>query len=123
MGNGDDRRTIIDQSVTSHNQSGGITAHTVNVDGRIRRSMSGEFKAGLLRDLSRDRPVHVMGLNANTESMAFANWIHGFLQANGFQMLNDTATCHMFFEPPIFNVKISPGNGGKEWWIVVGPAE
>jgi hypothetical protein len=30
---------------------------------------------------------------------------------------------HMFFNPPVFNVKISRGDGGSEWWIVVGPAE
>src|SRR6266568_1071263 len=98
MGKGDGRQTIIDQSVTSHNQSGGITAHTVNVARHIRRTMSDALKAGLLRDLQRDRPVQVMGMNGNTESMTFADEIHRFLQANGFQMMNDAATWHMFFD-------------------------
>jgi len=123
MSTGDDRRPMIDQSVTSHNQSGGITAHTVNLNHRIKRTMSDDFKAGLLRDLKRDRPVQVMGMNGNAESIAFANEIHSFLNVNGFHMMNDTATQHMFFDPPVYNVKISPGNSGAEWWIVVGPAE
>jgi hypothetical protein len=120
---GDNRRTIINQNVTSYNQSGGITAHTVNVDRRIKRTMTDDFRAGLLRGLPRDKPIQVMGMNGNTESMAFANEIHHFLQANNFQMLNDAATWHVFFDPPVFTVNINLGNGGAEWWIVVGPAE
>jgi hypothetical protein len=116
-------RPIIDQSVVSHNQSGGITAHTVNIDRRTKRTMTDEMKAGLLRDMPRDKPVQVMGMSGNTESMAFANEIHRFLQRNGFQMMNDSATWHMFFDPPVFTVNITPGNKGAEWWIVVGPAE
>jgi hypothetical protein len=114
---------IIDQSVTSNNQSGGITAHTVNVDRRIKRTMTDEMKAGLLRELPRDKPIQVMGMSGNTESMKFADESHRFLQFNGFQMMNDAATWHMFFNPPVFTVNITPGNNGAEWWIVVGPAE
>ena len=118
-----EKRPIVDQAVTSHNQSGGITAHTVNLDRRIKRTMTDDLKSGLLRDMPRDKPVQVMGMNGNTESMAFADEIHQLLRTHGFRMANDAATWHMFFDPPIFNIKISPGNGGAEWWIVVGPAE
>lgn len=87
------------------------------------RTMSEEVKTGLLRELSKDRPVSVFGMNGNTESMIYANEIHAFLAANGYQMTSDTANWHMFFNPPVHTAKISPGNGGKEWWITVGPAE
>jgi hypothetical protein len=113
----------VDQRVTSHHQSGGITAHTVNIDTRIRRTLQAEMKANLLRDLPSDRPVVVFGMNGNTESMAFANEVYNFLKENVYQMKDRAASWHMFFEPPVFNIKISRGNGGTERWIVVGPAE
>jgi hypothetical protein len=112
----------VDQRVTSYHQSGGITAHTVNVDTRAKRTLQPDMKAGLLRDLPNDRPVFVLGMSGNVESMAFANEIYGFLKENGYQMKSDAASWHMFFNPPVFNIKISPGNNGTEWWIVVGPA-
>ena len=114
---------VINQSVISHNQTGGITAHTVNVDRRIIRTMNDEMKSGLLRELTKDKPVAVMGMNGNTESMRFANEIHSFLQSNSYQMIADAATWHMFFDPPVYNVKISPGENNTQWWIVVGSAE
>jgi hypothetical protein len=115
--------TVVNENVISHNQVGGITAHTVNVDRRVARTMSDEMKLGLLRELPKDKPVAVMGMNGSTESMRYANEIHAFLRSNGYQMTAATATWHMFFDPPIYTVKISPGENGSQWWIVVGPAE
>lgn len=124
MDNGSDERERAVHNITSNNQTGGITAHTVNVDRRMRRSLTDDLKSGLLDGLSKDRrPIAVMGLNGNTESMAFANEIRSFLKSHGHVMTTDTAMPHMFFDPPVFTVKVSPGNNGREWWIVVGPAE
>ena len=106
----------------NHNAFGNI-GHTVNVDTRIKRTLQQEMKAGFLRDLPKDRPVQVFGLSGNTESMAFASEIHHFLKGNGYPMAQESAGWHLFFNPPAFNVNISEGNGGAEWWIVVGPAE
>ena len=64
-----------------------------------------------------------MGMNGDSESMNFANEIYDALKAGGYKMLNDSATWHMFFNPPVFDFKISKGNGEAEWWIVVGPAK
>ena len=109
--------------VTSHNQSGGVTAHTVNIDTKTPRSLGAELKASLLRDLPNDRPVQVWGMNGNSESMNFATEIYDALKASGYTMVSDSVAWHMFFNPPVFNIKISEGNGGTESWIVVGPAE
>ena len=81
------------------------------------------MKAGLLRDLPNDRPVLVFGMNGSAELMAFANEIHNFLKENKYRMKSDAASWHMFFDPPVFNINISAGNSGSEWWIVVGLAE
>lgn len=112
-----------DQRVTSYYQSGGITAHTVNVDTRAKRALQADMKAALLRDLPNDRPVLVLGMNGNAESTAFAQEIYGFLKGHGYEMKGEAPSWHMFFDPPVFDIKISPGNRGAEWWIVVGPAE
>ena len=110
-------------NVTSREQSGGITAHTVNLDTKPRRTLTPETKATLLRDLSNDRPVRVMGMNGDSESMSFANEIYDGLKANNYTMLNESAMSHQFFNPPVFGFKISEGEGGAEWWITVGPAK
>ncbi len=109
---GDNRRTIINQNVTSYNQSGGITAHTVNVDRRIKRTMTDDFRAGLLRGLPRDKPIQVMGMNGNTESMAFANEIHHFLQ--GQQFSDVERRCHLarVFRSASLYGQHQPG----KWW-------
>ena len=109
-------------NVTSHDQSGGITAHTVNIDTDTQRTFTPELKSSLLQDLPNDRPVQVMGMNGDSESMNFATEIYDGLKAGGYTMLGDSAISHMFFNPPVFNIKINEGNGGAEWWIVVGPA-
>lgn len=111
-----------DQRVTSYYQYGGITAHTVNVDTRA-RALHADMEAALLRDLPNDRPVLVLGMNGNAESMAFAHEIYGFPKGHGYEMKGESPSWHMFFDPPVFDIKISPGNRGAEWWIVVGPAE
>jgi hypothetical protein len=115
------RNITNNQGIITQGQTGNNTI--VNVDRRKKRSMDANLKTGLLRDLPRDRPIQVMGLNGNTESMAFANEIHAFLKGNGYPMKMDSATWHMFFDPPVFTFNISPGEGGAEWWIIVGPAE
>jgi hypothetical protein len=114
---------IINQNITTNNQSGGTNTNIVNVSPKIRRTMNEALKAAFLKDLPKDKPILVMGMSGNTESMAFANEIWTFLKANGYPVKNDAAAWHMFFNPPVFNAQISPGEGGKEWWIVVGPAE
>ncbi|WP_133170169.1 hypothetical protein [Kumtagia ephedrae] len=112
-----------DFNITTGDISGGINRIGHEFHKPLQRRMSDEMKAGLLRDLPKDRPVSVMGMNGNTESMTFANEIYAFLNANGYEMKADTATWHMFFNPPVGNVNISQHDNGAEWAIVIGPAE
>ena len=108
--------------IGDHNRVANVHVGDVNIDRRVRRTLGEDLKAGLLQ-MSKDRPVTVLGLNGNTESMAFANQIHDFLAASGYQMTGSHATWHMFFDPPVYTVNISPFNNGSEWHVVVGPAE
>jgi hypothetical protein len=54
MANDDDKRPI-DQSVTSHNQSGGITAHAVTIQVQ-QRNLTSEAKAIIAAELRRSAP-------------------------------------------------------------------
>lgn len=74
------------------------------------------------RDDKKGKPIAVLGLSGNAESMAYANEIHAFLKANRLPVMESEAA-HMFFNPPVFTVNISPFNRGEEWHVVVGPAE
>jgi hypothetical protein len=48
---------VINQNVTTYNQSGGIAAHTVNVDRRVRRTMNDELKGDRAADRCRSGRV------------------------------------------------------------------
>lgn len=110
-------------NVRSHYQTGGITAHTVNVDTRIKRTLNDDLRKGLREGVSRTLPVMVMAQNGDTESMAFAKEIHAFLRGEGFRVDGEGPGWHMFGNPPVFTVKAYPANGGTEWWVIVGPAQ
>ena len=108
-------------SMGSGNQVGHI-GHNVTIGHQPKiRVLEDSLKAALLTNISRAKPVRVLGMNGNTESMNFANQIHAFLGSSGFKMESPSATWHMFFEPPVFNININDKN--PQTWIVVGPAE
>ena len=77
-------KSIIDQSVTSHNQTGGITAHTVNIGPR-RRQLTDSLKRQLLT-LPRDKPIMVTAVMGVPDASELANEIHSFLAQSGFPM-------------------------------------
>jgi hypothetical protein len=80
---------IIDHSVKSYNQSGGITAHTLNVGPTPRRLSdppTAELKAQILRELPRDKPITVVAVMGDGEAIQFAQEIHSFMKTNGFNM-------------------------------------
>jgi hypothetical protein len=84
----------IDQHVTSYNQSGGITAHTVNI-GPQKRKLNATLKQQLL-SLPRTNPITVMAMMGNAESMDFAIEIHEFMQSAGMPMAESGISQGMF---------------------------
>lgn len=92
------RTTVYDQRVISHNQSGGITAHTVNLGPQPRR-MDQTLKSQILRDLPKTDPITVMAMWGDGESIQLASEIHAFLKANGFPLTEDGISQGVFTEP------------------------
>jgi len=74
----------VDQSVTSYNQSGGITAHTVNM-APPPRQLDEHGRAQLLQMIPRDRTVEVAAEN-HPEPVQLAQQVWQFMAASGFKM-------------------------------------
>jgi hypothetical protein len=104
-------------NVTSHNQSGGVTAHTVNV-GRRNRTLSSssanEFKRYVLTSLSRDVEWDIVSILGDQEAFALAGEIYQFMKANGFKV-QDASPAQAVFAGPVEGICIEPN--GK---IIVG---
>lgn len=95
-----DKDTI---NVTSYNQQGGITAHTVTI-GSQPRSLANpnatELKEQILKELPRDKPITVLCLMGDAEGFRFAAEIHAFLKANGFKLTENGISQGVFNPPP-----------------------
>jgi hypothetical protein len=79
---------IYNQNVSSTNQTGGITAHTVNVV-KPRRVMGDEMKKTILAQCPRDKMIVVWSVAGDEESHFFAQEIFRFMQASGFKLFGD----------------------------------
>jgi hypothetical protein len=113
---------VINQNVTTYNQSGGIAAHTVIAP--IRRTLSSPQMEGLKRqmlsELSKEKPITVMGILGDTESCMFAEEIHAFLKANGFNMREANGISQGVFTSMPRGLIVEPEGDGLKF--VVGVA-
>jgi hypothetical protein len=71
-------------NITSHNQSGGITAHTVNI-GYIRLSFSDEIATALSDNLPKDKPIEIMAIGSEKDKQVAFQYGQ-FLEKNGFKI-------------------------------------
>jgi hypothetical protein len=109
-------QTIIDQSVTSHNQSGGITAHTVNV-GPQRLKFETAIAEELVRKLPQGKPVRLRSVGSNTDH-AIASEYQEFLTRRGFDVTRDVIGMLM---PPPEN-KITIDDRGPQIVVIIAPS-
>lgn len=101
-------------SITSNNQSGGITAHTVNI-GSVRRQLDAASAQQLLQALPKNKPVKVIAVMGDQEAFAFATQILGHLKANGYQA---EGVDQAVYSQPVVGQFINPTASGFE--VVVG---
>jgi len=87
MAQNDKGQTIINQNVTSTNQSGGITAHTVTVFvGAARLTFEQSIADDLLQKMPSGKQVHIVGIGGQKDQ-AVVNEYQSFLQSKGFQVV------------------------------------
>lgn len=107
-------------SVTSHNQSGGITAGIVNLGPQRRDLDLPDFdglKAQIQRELPRDKPLTVTAVMGDGEAAEFAVQIHKYLTAEGFKMTETGISQGMFSTPPI-NLQVQDKGAGGLNFVV-----
>ncbi len=77
-------QTTIINNITSHNQSWGITAHTVNI-GVEQRTLTEELIKGLWTLISKDDEISVWATSGNLESIIFGREIFKWLNTHGYK--------------------------------------
>lgn len=70
-------------NITSYNQMGGITAHTVNF-GPTARSMNDQMGAQLKQHIPTSAAVRVVAVLGDGEAFGFANQVLAWLKQNGY---------------------------------------
>jgi len=70
-------------SITSYNQMGGVTAHTVNF-GPQARQMNSQLGDQLKQAIPTSAKVRVVAILGDGEAFAFANQVFQWLKSNGY---------------------------------------
>jgi hypothetical protein len=96
--------------VISHNQSGGITAHTVNM-APPERHMNSQLEGQLNQLVPKSSKVHVAAGYGDAEAFAFAQEITAWLKANGWPQVEGTSQA--VWNRPIFNQEIDTSKPGE----------
>jgi hypothetical protein len=103
-------------SVTSYNQSGGITAHTVNI-GPAARSMDEELGQQLRQHIAATAKVTISAIMGDGEAFNFANQILGWMRANGYA--NVEGVNQAVYGKPVVGQTINRINDG-EFAVIIG---
>lgn len=98
----DEMGAFIDESVTSHNQSGGITARTVNI-GPQPRVFDDVFRQQILAQVPKTNPITVAAVMGDGEALSLAREIFAFLEAEGYP-LQDTGVSQEVYSGPVEGV-------------------
>jgi hypothetical protein len=99
---------VYNQNVSSTNQSGGITAHTISFQKPL-RTMGDGMKKTILEQCPRDKMIVVWSIAGDEESHSFAKEIFDFMRSNGFKLFGDGPTGNIFFKP-LKGVMFTPGD-------------
>ena len=108
-------------NITSHNQSGGITANQVNI-GSVPRNLDINNQSQLLSFLnSKDEMIDINSIMGDAESFKFANQINDFLKSQGFKKVHgvnqsvfDKPVVGQFMDRDKSGVKILIGSNPKK---------
>jgi hypothetical protein len=100
------------------------SAGTVNI-GPTKRTLSDHrtdtLKKQMLSELPRDKPIIVIGMMSDGESLDFAREIHEFMKQHGFMMKDPKGITQSIFSGAPKGVQFREDNG--EFTVIVGAAE
>jgi len=110
-----DKSSQVTQNVTSYNQSGGITAGTVNI-GAGRAEFNDQLKADLLQKVPKGN-VQLQTVGGNADQ-AIGNEVEAFLKQNGYSV--QRMAIGMLAPPPDRPYTLSVN--GAQTVLVVAPS-
>ena len=96
-------------NITSHNQSGGITAQTVNI-GPGQRHMNESLGADLKKNVPTGSEVTIVAVMGDNEAMAFAEEIRKWMLANGYPNVKGV-NLSMYLDPVFGQIIQKKGEG------------
>lgn len=96
--------------VTSHNQSGGITAHTVNV-GSQARHLNPDIASQLTQLVAKGKPVNVVAVMGDQEAFQFASEIKACLESQGYSV---SGVDQVIYSEPVVGQFVDPKGDGYE---------
>jgi hypothetical protein len=109
-------KPVINQNVTSYNQSGGITAHTVVV-GTPKLAFDQKIAEELLSKIPAGKPIMLQSIGSRNDQ-AVADQYQNFLQSRGLTIAR--ATIGTMSPPP--DDKLSIADTGAQVVITIAPS-
>jgi len=103
-------------NITSNNQMGGITAHTVNY-GPHARQMDDSIGAKFKIDIPVNAKITITAIWGNSEAFNFAHQIMQWLKSNGYKNVNGVDQAA--YSAPVSGIHIQP-NSENKFEIIVG---
>ena len=105
--------------VTSHNQMGGVTAHTVNF-GPTARSMNDQLGTQLQQNIPATAKVTVTAVHGDGEAFGFANQVLSWLKSNGYN--NVDGVDQAVYTQPVMGQNLNK-KSDDEYELVIGTRE
>ena len=102
--------------ITSNNQMGGITAHTVNF-GPTARSMNHELGAQLKQQVPESASVRVVAVLGDGEAFGFANQVLTWMKGNGYSKIEGVDQA--VYSQPVMGQNINK-KSESEFEIIIG---
>jgi hypothetical protein len=103
-------------NITSNFQSGGITAHTVNVTPHFQRVLGDGIREKLLLNVPREKLAVVWATSGDEESYKYAVEIFDFMKAKGFNLFG-SAPVNNIFTAPMYGVTVNPQDEKTEIYV------
>lgn len=102
--------------ITSHNQMGGITAHTVNL-GPQARQMNSQLGDQLKQQIPITSTIRVVAILGDGEAFGFANQVLQWLKSNNYS--NATGVDQAVYSQPVLGQTINKISS-TEYELVIG---
>lgn len=103
-------------TITSHNQSGGITAHTVNVAPPTRQ-MNEELGSELKSRIPKDASLTINSVFGDSEALGFAHQVLSWCRVNGYSKVEGVS--QSMYSHPILGQVIDQ-TSANSFKIIIG---